>query len=313
MNRPEEAEKIAAPLVSSFRRMYGAEHPDTLLLQSDLSGIYRLEGRFTESAVLLAQILEISRRINGSEDPYTLAYECYYVAALDSLGNFTDAELYAKNNLETYRRAQGEEFRGTLASEMVFAAHERAVGKFIEAEPILIKHLAKVQRLRGAEHPDVANAMTLLGILYQNEGKDDLAESTLTNALALDRKLPAGNLTLRACLTAMARLRLTEQRYAGAESLLREAMNGTGNQNLAIWDTYDRQSLLGASLLGQGKYAEAEPLLVSGYQGLLKQSPAISVDASLPQAGEKLVQLYSAWGKLDKAQEWRRQLQTVTK
>jgi tetratricopeptide (TPR) repeat protein len=227
---------------------------------------------------------------------------------LDSLGKFTEAEQYAKNNLETYRRVHGEEFRGTIASEMVFAAHERALGRYSVAEPILIKHLATVQKLRGAEHPDVANAMTLLGVLYQNEGKNDLAESTLTNALALDRKLPTGNLTLRVCLTAMARLRLTEQRYAEAESLLREAMNGTGNQNTQIWDTFDRHSLLGASLLGQGKYAEAEPLLIAGYEGLKKLNPAISVDANMPEAGERLLRLYTAWGRPAQAEDWRRQL-----
>ena len=310
-NRLEEAERYATQLVSSFRRLYGAEHPDTVLFESDLAGIHRLQGRFTESVALLAQILDISRRTNGSEDSYTLAYECYYVSALDSLGRFAEAEQYARKNLETYRRVHGDEFRGTLASEVVFATHERDLGRYSEAEPILIKHLATVQKLRGAEHPDVANAMTLLGVLYEDEGRNDLAESTLTNALALDRKLPAGNLTLRTCLTAMARLRLTQRKYAEAESELHEAMNGTGNQNTQIWDTFDRQSLLGASLLGQGKYADAEPLLLSGYEGLQKQSPAISVDANLPEAGQRLVQLYTAWEKPDKADEWRRRLKAA--
>ena len=75
----------------------------------------------------------------------------------------------------------------------------------------------------------------------------------------------------------------------------------------------DRQSLLGASLLGQGKFAEAEPLLIAGYEGLKKLSPAISVDANLLQAGERIVQLYAAWGKPDKVNEWRRQLETAPK
>jgi tetratricopeptide (TPR) repeat protein len=191
---------------------------------------------------------------------------------------------------------------------MVFATHERLLGRYSVAEPILLKHLATVQKLRGPEHPDVANALTALGLLYQNEGKNDLAESTLTQALVLDRKLPAGSLTLRVCLTALARLRLTQRKYAEAEALLREAMNGAGNQNSQIWDTFDRQSLLGASLLGQGRFAEAEPLLIAGYQGLHKLSPAISVDANLPEAGQRLVQLYSAWAKPEKSSQWRSQL-----
>jgi hypothetical protein len=136
----------------------------------------------------------------------------------------------------------------------------------------------------------------------------------LTEALALDRKrLQPGELATRTCLTALARLRLTQRKYTEAESLLREAMNGSGNQNTQIWDTFDRQSLLGASLLGQGKYAEAEPLLIAGYEGLRKLNPAISVDSNLPQAGERLVQLYTAWGKPDQAGEWRRNLNLATK
>ena len=59
--------------------------------------------------------------------------------------------------------------------------------------------------------------------------------------------------------------------------MLHEAMSGTGNQNLQLWDTFERQSLLGASLAGQGKYAEAEQLLIAGFEGLKKLSPAISV------------------------------------
>ena len=76
-----------------------------------------------------------------------------------------------------------------------------------------------------------------------------------------------------------------------------------------MWDAFDRKSMLGASLLGQGKYAEAETLLISGYEGLDKLSPAISVEANLPEAGQRLVRLYDDWGKPEKAAEWRVRLQ----
>jgi len=49
-----------------------------------------------------------------------------------------------------------------------------------------------------------------------------------------------------------------------------------------------------------------------GYKGLRKQSPAISVDANLPEAGQRVVRLYTAWAKPDQAGEWRRKLSFVT-
>jgi WD40 repeat protein len=41
------------------------------------------------------------------------------------------------------------------------------------------------------------------------------------------------------------------------------------------WTTFDAQSMLGASLLGQKKYKEAEPLLLKGYEGLKLREKSI--------------------------------------
>jgi len=304
----DAAEKLQAEVLAGDRRVLGAEHPRTLIDMSNLGAIYRLEGRYAESAAMMKQLLEISRRINGPENMYTLIYENGLVQTLYSLGGFAEAEPLAVKNQETFKRLYGEDNQWTITSAKALGLIYDAEGRFKEAEPILLKVLEDTRRVQGAEHLNVATATTYLGVLYQDEGKNDLAEQTLTAALALDRKrLQPGELATRTCLTAMARLRLTQRKYAEAESLLREAISGTGNQNAETWDTFDRQSLLGASLLGQGKFAEAEPLLISGYEGLKKLSPAISVDANLPQAGNRLVQLYAAWEKPGKADEWRRQ------
>jgi serine/threonine protein kinase len=308
----DAAEKLQAEVLAGDRRVLGPEHPRTLVDMNNLGVIYRLEGRYTESAGMMRQLLEISRRTNGSENMYTLAYENGLVQTLYSLGGFAEAEPLAVKNQETLKRVFGEDNQWTITSAKALGLIYDAEGRFKEAEPILLKVLEDTRRVQGAEHLNVATATTYLGVLYQDEGKNDLAEQTLAAALALDRKrLQPGELATRTCLTALARLRLTQRKYTEAESLLREAMDGPGNQNAQIWDTFDRQSLLGASLMGQGKYADAEPLLLSGYEGLQKQSPAISVDANLPEAGQRLVQLYTAWEKPDKADEWRRRLKAA--
>jgi len=305
----DAAEKLQAEVLAGDRRVLGSEHPRTLVDMNNLGTIYRLEGRYSESAATMRQLLEISRRINGSENMYTLIYENGLVQTLYSLGRFAEAEPLAVKNQETFKRLYGEDNQWTINSAKALGLIYGAEGRFKEAEPIILKVLEDTRRVQGAEHLNVATATTYLGVLYQDEGKNDLAEQTLTEALALDRKrLQPGELVTRTCLTALARLRLAQQRYGEAESMLHEAMSGTGNQNLQLWDTFERQSLLGASLAGQGKYAEAEPLLIAGFEGLKKLSPAISVDAGLPEAGQRLVRLYSAWGKPEKAGEWRLRL-----
>ena len=74
-----------------------------------------------------------------------------------------------------------------------------------------------------------------------------------------------------------------------------------------IWITYSAKALLGASLLGQKRYAEAEPQLLAGYEGLKTRAKSVSLQgrARMALTAEQLAQLYDATGKSDKAEEWR--------
>jgi hypothetical protein len=60
----------------------------------------------------------------------------------------------------------------------------------------------------------------------------------------------------------------------------------------------------------QGGFAEAEPLLVDGYQGMLQQQAAIPFEnrTGISQAGQRIVQLYEGWEKPEKAAVWRAKL-----
>jgi hypothetical protein len=70
--------------------------------------------------------------------------------------------------------------------------------------------------------------------------------------------------------------------------------------------------MLGESLAGRKQYAEAEPLLRSGYEGLKTREqtiPASVRNRILSEALQRLVQLYDAQGKPDQAAEWRKKLE----
>lgn len=71
------------------------------------------------------------------------------------------------------------------------------------------------------------------------------------------------------------------------------------------------QLLLGGDLLGRGKYAEAEPLILSGYEGLKSREATILPQSKrrLPEVAERLGKLYQAGGKPEKAIEWRAKIE----
>jgi hypothetical protein len=63
-------------------------------------------------------------------------------------------------------------------------------------------------------------------------------------------------------------------------------------------------------LSGQKNYAEAEPLLVSGYDGMKQRHERIPAEDKplLKEAVESLIQLYETTARPDKAAEWRQKL-----
>jgi hypothetical protein len=70
-------------------------------------------------------------------------------------------------------------------------------------------------------------------------------------------------------------------------------------------------SQLGRALLGQGKYAEAEPLIVQGFEGMKFRAATIPEPvkiAHLSEAAGRVVQLYKVWGKPEKARAWAEKL-----
>jgi non-specific serine/threonine protein kinase/serine/threonine-protein kinase len=70
-------------------------------------------------------------------------------------------------------------------------------------------------------------------------------------------------------------------------------------------------SQLGAALAGQQKFAEVEPLILQGYEGMKARGARIpaSNKPRLAEAAERVIQLYETWGKRDQAAAWKARLE----
>jgi hypothetical protein len=89
--------------------------------------------------------------------------------------------------------------------------------------------------------------------------------------------------------------------------VLREGLAIYAEAQPEDWRRFHTMSLLGGALLGQGRYAKAEPLIVPGYEGMKARAAKIPAPGKprLPEAAERVVRLYEAWGKPDQAAAWR--------
>jgi len=96
---------------------------------------------------------------------------------------------------------------------------------------------------------------------------------------------------------------VAQRKFAESEALAREGAEVDRKKQPDDWQRFRAESLLGASLAGEKKYAEAEPLLLAGYQGMLARKDRIDAPDRyhLDLAHRWLVQLYKDWGKPRKA------------
>jgi hypothetical protein len=179
-------------------------------------------------------------------------------------------------------------------------------GKLAEAEELLLKTIEGRQRALGQDHANTLDTIYKLAQVYQNQDKQEQAIAVYTKVLDIRRRvLGPQHPDTADVLVSLAKVRLNQQRYAESESLLRQALTGY-ERAPDSWKHFRCESVLGAGLAAQKRYGEAEPLLLSGYQGMLRKGATIPfADRSeLAQAGEWVVQLYADWGMAEHATKW---------
>jgi serine/threonine protein kinase/tetratricopeptide (TPR) repeat protein len=306
-----EAEPLLSNVLEVRRRVLGEEHPNTLLSMNNLAVALWDEGKYAAAEPLLATVMEVKRRVLGQEHPETLSTINNLAGIYRDEGKYAAAEPLLIRVLEVRRRVLGPEHPDTLISMNNLGLLYTFQSTFLRAEPLLAETLELRRRILGQQHPDTLVSMNNLALLYAYEHKDENAEPIYLEALELERHVLAPEHPRRlAGMNELGALYLRTRKYALAEGLLREALNSHDKSGADTWVRYNCESLLGASLLAQRKYAEAEPLLLSGYQGMLLRRTTMPWDRqmALNDAAERILQHYESWGKPEKVAEWREKL-----
>ena len=303
-----EAEPLFGQVLKVKRRVLGTEHPFTLTTMNDLAVMYGLQGKYPEAEALLAQVVEVRIRILGETHPDTLTNmgnlgEIYRIE-----GKYAQAEPLLVKSLDGRSRILGEEHSQTLTTMKRLADLYAGEGKYQQAEALYNTALQRRLKVSGPHHPDTLAAMHNLAELLREEARYAEAEVLFNKALeGQHRVLGPDNPATTNTVASVGELRLQQQQYSEAEALLRSALSSQEKKDRENWKRYNYQILLGASLAGQGRYDEAEPLLLSGYQGLVEREATIPWESRslIGQAAARIVQLYLEWGRPEQTVEWR--------
>ena len=267
----------------------------------------------SEAEPLFRQALDGYRKTQGPNGPLTIDLTADLANLLSQTDRGAEGEPLFRDALERARQQFGPGDHRTLGI-IHQRAHTLEASKPSEAEPLFRQALEGYRKMEGHE------ALTLdltkdLASLLDRTGRSALAEPLFRDALeqARVRFGPANPHT--ASIMASWGLSLLQQgKWTEAEPVLRGCLAIREKVQPNEWTTFNTRSLLGGSLLGQKKYAEAEPLIVAGYEGMKAREAKIPPPGKpgFTEAAQRVVRLYQAWGKKEKAAEWRAKLAKPT-
>jgi serine/threonine protein kinase/tetratricopeptide (TPR) repeat protein len=343
------AEMLYRDVLAARTAKLGADHPDTLTTRHHLASLYQAQGKHAPAEALLKEVLAVRSTRLGADHPDTLANRYELAALYLTQGKYAPAEALLKEVLATDAARQEADHRVIHYSKYELAALYHNQGKYALAEPLYREVLATRTAWLGADHPETLGVQADVGLNYCAAGQfaDGIrlleevhrkggtqpymplvdkallaayaraGKTSEATALAMDRvqaartQSPFDRSKLAAALAEAGRVLLDATAYADAELLLREGLALDEKLAPEAWATHHARSLLGGALLGQKKYADSEPLLVQGYEGLKEHVAEIPPEdrGSMTTALERLVELYDAWHRPEEAARWRKELE----
>jgi tetratricopeptide (TPR) repeat protein len=226
-------------------------------------------------------------------------------------GRLPEAIALFEGTLKLREARLGPDHPDTLASRNNLAEAYRAAGRLSDAIALLEGTLKRMEAALGPDHPYTLEDRNNLAEAYESLGRRADAEDLFRDVLTRRRKtVKPDNPLLAYDLTELGRNLLEQSRWSEVEPVLREALAICERATPDHWRRFDAMSLLGGALLGQGRHAEAEPLLVAGYEGMKAREARIPVPkrSRLLEAAERVVHLYEAWNQPEKATAWKARL-----
>jgi eukaryotic-like serine/threonine-protein kinase len=257
-------------------------------------------GKLDEAVPLFVEILNVNKSKLGLEDPATIEVAQTLAWLYHQLGQFEKSIPMFEDVLKRQMAKHGREHEQTLNALSALGTAYKDAGKYKEAIAVLeeqgvknaslMPHLLDAYALAG-EHAKIVD-LSLKQLELVRKAKDE-GQATYTQA----------DLLLR-----LGRAYLAQKKWADTEAPLREHIALREKEKWPDnWLTFDVQSMLGRSLSGQMKYAEAEPLLLKGYQGLKQREKSLEARdvPRLHESLDRLIEFYTATNKPDEVKKWR--------
>jgi serine/threonine protein kinase len=289
----------------------GPDHPDTLTTMNNLATAYWANGQLKKALSLIEETLDKRKAKLGPDHPATLTTMNNLAVAYWSVRKLNLSIPLFEETLANYKAKLGPDHPDTLLTLANLGVNYRDAGRLAEAILLLEEALQRGRKRRGPMPAKLLWIPSTLAATYEQAGQYAKAEPLYRELVGQSRKeFGAEDLRTSGPLAQLGLNLLQQKKYAEAEVPLRQSMDIHHQQKTSNVVRFDTESLLGAALAGQKKFAEAEPLLLHSAQAFLAREGQLAPAErnQMRAAIERLIDLYDAWGQAQEAARWRRRL-----
>jgi tetratricopeptide (TPR) repeat protein/tRNA A-37 threonylcarbamoyl transferase component Bud32 len=339
--RTAEAIELYESMREPLAKKVGPDDPLALAALANLAASYHKTRRHAEAVALYEQVFKAQSSVLGPHHQSTFRTQSHLAAAHRATGNWAeairhyedvrgamtakfpdDSETYiAVNNLGVAYYSNGQsdravplfeelldrsiERRGrthhqTLAVMINLAANYVEVGRIEDAQPLV------EEVLDGPFDPARYRIVAPILVRIHAESGKRAEAVALAKKVAMEVRRRSSRIgpEFSELLGVLGGHLIVAKAYADAESLLREALAEAGSGG---WNKHSIEANLGAALVGRRKSAEAETLLLKGFEGM-KANESKAPPRKRRRLGETveaLVELYASTSKPELAEKWR--------
>jgi serine/threonine protein kinase/tetratricopeptide (TPR) repeat protein len=310
LGRPAEAEAMYRRALELSQQLHGPDHPEVAQVMNNLAVTLVSWDKLEEAEPLYRKALTIRKSRLGEKD----------LSVAETLGNLSFL-LRREFRLEEAEAAIREALtiqQAKLGDSPEVAESLRGLGavlwrqkKLPEAEAKMLEGLALQTKLMGPDDPVVSDMTEDVGLVLEEQGRHADAEKTLEEALAARRRLFGDtHRDTLSCMVSLVYTLLAEGKYAQAEPLARECWTTRKKIMPDEAKTFNVESIYGGCLLGLKNYRDAEPRVLSGYEGLTRPGTRIPPEGwyVVTNALQRIVQLYEETRRPDEAARWKQKL-----
>jgi eukaryotic-like serine/threonine-protein kinase len=286
----------------------GLDHPDTFVTRNNLAEAYLYDGQLDKGLQLYEEILKFKKDKFGPEHFETLAAMSILADACSRAKQVGKSISLLKELLTIQEKQFGRDDPLTLETLLNLGVSYRNSDRIEEAITLLEEVYRGAKKTRGI--PMFTRAVTgELFDAYFMAGDDAKLVILFKERMPDIRKtLPKKSPELAGQLASFALSLLRTNAFKEAEQQLRECLAVREKTQPDVWTTFNTKSMLGGALLGQKKYADAEPLLLAGYEGMKAREKSIPQtgggELRIPEALDRLIEFYTATNKPDDAKKW---------